>query len=97
MNPFGWCCKTRRRPRSPQLGPRSPRAGCQVHTSFPTAETSSYTSVLPRWRGIVRHLLRFRRLQRLFGYLGQHLQRYPSSLRLKLRQTWPAPGSGAPR
>eukprot|EP00972_Heterocapsa_arctica_P042579 6276160-Heterocapsa_arctica.AAC.1 len=54
-------------------------------------------SVIDRWRRLVRHLLRLRRLQRLLGYLGQHLQRYPASLRLRLRQTWPAPRSGASR
>eukprot|EP00972_Heterocapsa_arctica_P068842 10173447-Heterocapsa_arctica.AAC.1 len=60
-------------------------------------KTRRRASVLDRWQRLVRHFLRLRRLQRLFGYLGQHLQRYPAGLRLRLRQTWPAPGSGASR
>jgi hypothetical protein len=46
-----------------------------------------------RWRLIVRHLLRVRRLQRFFGYVGQRLGDYPASLRSRLREVWPAPGS----
>ena len=45
--------------------------------------------VLERWRPIVRHFLRVRRLQRLWGNIGQALQRYPENLRARLRDTHP--------
>jgi hypothetical protein len=43
-----------------------------------------------RWRSLIRHLLRIRRLQRIFAHSGRHLQEaYPDSLRRRLRQTFP--------
>ena len=44
-------------------------------------------TVLSRWRRIVHLLFRIRRLQRLFGYIGLHLQHVlpvPSSVRDQL-------------
>ena len=41
------------------------------------------------WRRIARHLLRIRRRQLLFAYLGQHLQTYPPSLREALVRSFP--------
>ena len=45
-------------------------------------------AVLFRWRNLVHKLFRIRRLQRLFAFLGHHLQNVlpvPSSVRLQLR------------
>ena len=41
------------------------------------------------WRRIARHLLRIRRRQLLFAFLGQHLQTYPPSLREALVRSFP--------
>ena len=42
-----------------------------------------------RWVGIVRHFQRLRRLQRLWGQLGNHIQTYPAELRDRLREVDP--------
>ena len=39
-----------------------------------------------RWRQLVIKCFRIRRLQRIFGYVGQFLQQYPSSLRARLQK-----------
>ena len=41
------------------------------------------------WRRLVRSLFRIRRLQRIWGNLGQHLQTYPSELRKSLQDHLP--------
>jgi len=41
------------------------------------------------WRRLVRHVLRLRQLQRVWGYLGQQLQLYPDRLRVRLREVFP--------
>ena len=43
-----------------------------------------------RWRRVVRAIQRVRRLQRLWGLLGGFLQTFPSELRDKLRDVYPA-------
>jgi hypothetical protein len=50
--------------------------------------------VLGRWTGILRHLHRLRRLQRVFAYVGHHLQSYPRNLRQRLRLLGNQPGEG---
>lgn len=52
--------------------------------------------VLERWRPIVRHFLRVRRLQRLWGHIGQALQAYPEGLRARLRDTDPTAHTRVP-
>ena len=42
-----------------------------------------------RWINVIRKLKRLRRLQRLFGYIGQHLQGYPGTLRSSLQRHVP--------
>ena len=39
-----------------------------------------------RWRRLVRSLYRIRRLQRIFGHLGQWLQRFDGDLRSRLQK-----------
>ena len=41
------------------------------------------------WRRLIRHLLRLRHRQRIWGYLGQLLQQYPERLRGRLREVFP--------
>ena len=42
------------------------------------------------WRRIIRHLLRVRSLQRLWGVLGGFLRtQFPASLRDRLREVYP--------
>ena len=42
------------------------------------------------WRQLIKALQRIRRLQRIWGLLGSHLQRaYPASLRDRLREVFP--------
>jgi hypothetical protein len=43
------------------------------------------------WRRLVRKLQRLRRLQRIFAYVGQHLQTYAQDLRDRLRAIDPPP------
>ena len=53
----------------------------------PEETTSAATS---RWRRLLRHLLRVRRLQRLWGHLGGFLRtQFPSTLRDRLRDAYP--------
>ena len=40
------------------------------------------------WRHLVRVLLRLRRLQRYFGYIGQFLQQFGSGIREDLRRIY---------
>ena len=47
------------------------------------------TAAEARWGAIVRHLRRLRRLQRLWGQLGGHIQVYPAALRDRLREVDP--------
>ncbi len=48
------------------------------------------SSLVTRWCRLLRHLLRLRRLQRIFAYTGQHRQAaYPDSLRRRLRYAFP--------
>lgn len=44
-----------------------------------------------KWGKLVRKAHRVRSLQRYWGYLGQHLQRFPDSLRDRLREVFPTP------
>ena len=61
-------------------GPLPPPAGTEPE---PGPEGTS----VPRWAGIVRHLFRLRRLQRLWHHLGEFLRtQVSSSLRLQLSQ-----------
>ena len=52
--------------------------------------------VLERWRPIVRHCRRVRRLQRLWGNIGQALQAYPEGLRARLLHTHPTAHTRVP-
>jgi len=42
-----------------------------------------------QWRRLIRKALRLRRLQRLFGHVGQHLQTFPSEIRRDLQRHFP--------
>ncbi len=48
------------------------------------------SSAVAAWRRIVRSFLRLRSLQRYWAHLGQYLQLFPSGLRDRLRQIYPA-------
>jgi len=54
-----------------------------------TADPAVRTRASARWRRLVRHLLRVRRLQRYFGHIGQRLQSYPPALRRGLQDHFP--------
>jgi hypothetical protein len=43
---------------------------------------------IERWARLVRKAQRVRRLQRIFGYLGQFLQTFPTPLLRRLQRTW---------
>ena len=49
------------------------------------------------WTRLIRHALRLRRRQRVYGYLGQLLQRYPGRLRGRLREVFPTAYQSRPR
>ena len=51
--------------------------------SEPDEET---TPAAQRWMRLVRSLFRTRRLQRIFGHLGQWLQRFDGDLRSRLQK-----------
>ena len=55
----------------------------------PAEEESDSEYLVARWRRLVKKSRRIRRLQRYWGYLGQHLQGIDSSLRDRLRRLWP--------
>ena len=44
---------------------------------------------IERWRRLVRSIYRARRLQRIWGHLGNFLQTFPSELRESLKKTFP--------
>jgi hypothetical protein len=47
-------------------------------------------STLRKWTALLRHVLRVRRLQRVFAYIGHVLQeKYPPRLRERLRVVFP--------
>ena len=52
-------------------------------------EPEELTPAAGGWRRLVRRLRRVRHRQRIFGYLGQALQRYPAWLRDRLRRVDP--------
>lgn len=58
--------------------------------SEPDSEASR---AIPAWRRLVRTLQRLRRLQRIFAYVGQHLQTYAQGLRDRLRAIDPPPSA----
>jgi hypothetical protein len=43
---------------------------------------------IERWARLIRKAQRLRRLQRIFGYLGQFLQTFPTPLLRRLQRTW---------
>mgnify|MGYP002809814876 CR=1 FL=1 len=48
------------------------------------------SSSVTKWSKLLRHLLRLRRLQRIFAYSGQYLQEaYPDGVRRRLRWAFP--------
>ena len=53
--------------------------------------------VVERWARVVRSALRVRRLQRIWGILGQFLQTFPAELRDRLRTIWPSPSASRRR
>jgi len=57
----------------------------------------SNPGVVGRWARVVRAALRVRRLQRIWGILGQFLQSFPAELRDRLRTIWPAPSASRRR
>ena len=63
-------------------------AAAQLITDFLlTDEEDVPTTPEQAWRRIIRHLLRVRSLQRLWG--GFLLMQFPASLRGKLREVYP--------
>ncbi len=53
-------------------------------------ETEVPTTAEQRWRAVVRHLLRVRSLQRLWGVLGGFLRtQFPASLKDRLHEVYP--------
>ena len=43
-------------------------------------------SIIAAWRRLLKKQLRIRRLQRIWGLLGLHLQQFPASLRQRLQR-----------
>ena len=54
-----------------------------------TQETTAEAARIAVWRRLVRSLYRIRRLQRIWGLLGQFLQTFPSELRKSLLDKFP--------
>ena len=52
-------------------------------------QQSAAAQAATHWRQLVRHARRLRKLQRLWGYLGQKLATYDVSVRHRLRITDP--------
>ncbi len=62
----------------------------RVKCPFCARRRRERVEVVDRWKRVIRHLLRIRRLQRYFGYIGQHLSAaYPDRLRQALRVAYP--------
>ena len=62
----------------------------QLITDFLLIDEEVPTTAEQRWRAVVRHLLRVRSLQRLWGVLGGFLRtQFPASLRDRLREVYP--------
>ena len=62
----------------------------QLITDFLLIDEEVPTTAEQRWRAVVRHLLRVRSLQRLWGVLGGFLRtQFPASLRDRLRDAYP--------
>ena len=47
------------------------------------------TAAVRRWTRLVRHALRVRRLQRIWGLLGGFLRGFPATLRERLQLVYP--------
>ena len=41
------------------------------------------------WGALVKRILKIRKLQRLFAFIGHYLQRYPKALRNRVALTYP--------
>ena len=62
----------------------------QLITDFLLTDEEVPTTAEQRWRAVVRHLLRVRSLQRLWGVLGGFLRtHFPSTMRDRLREVNP--------
>ena len=57
--------------------------------SEPAHESLAEAVRIAAWRRLVRSLQRIRRLQRIWGLLGQFLQTFPSELRQSLLDNFP--------
>ena len=67
-----------------------PRATYAVTTDSATPADEGCLSVAERkWRRIVASLPRIRRLMRIWGNLGQHLQQFDGNLRERLQDVYP--------
>ncbi len=62
----------------------------QLISDFLLIDEEEPNTAEQRWRAVVRHLLRVRSLQRLWGVLGGFLRtQFPGSLRDRLREIYP--------
>jgi hypothetical protein len=71
----------------------STSSGSSVSTFEEVVAVGYYARVqeeinIERWARLIRKAQRLRRLQRIFGYLGQFLQTFPTPLLRRLQRTW---------
>lgn len=67
----------------------------EYELEFDEIEFDEYRAVFA-WTRLIRHVLRLRRRQRVYGYLGQLLQQYPGRLRGRLREAFPTAYQSGP-
>ena len=65
-------------PEEPQPQPQAQQVQPEEPQPQPQAQLRPLGRALGRWRWLVRWLFRIRRLQRIWGHLGQFLQRIAS-------------------
>ena len=81
--------RTAQRLRAAAIGPPS---GTAAHSWVPIARKriEREEAVLARWTRIIRMVWRIRRLQRIFGYLGNFLKEsFGQGIRARLRLVYP--------
>ena len=67
----------------------------EYELEFDEIEFDEYRAVFA-WTRLIRHVLRLRHRQRVYGYLGQLLQQYPGRLRGRLREAFPTAYQSGP-